>query len=95
VTSEKTNSTLVLQCGEALCRDEAERQRQLLIRGLHEPVSAVRIDLSSTIDIDAVGLAFLCAARDYVRTQSRATLTLGPLSPQMEIVLRVAGVTPL
>ena len=94
VTAEKVNSTLVLQFGEGLFRDEAERQRQLLIRGLNEPISVVCIDLASTVDIDAVGLAFLCAARDYVRTQSRATLTFGPLSPQMEVVLRVAGVTP-
>lgn len=94
VTAGKTNSTLVLRCGEALFRDEAERQRQLLIHGLRESVSAVRIDLASTVEIDAVGLAFLCAARDYVPTQSRATLTFGPLSPQMEVVLRVAGVTP-
>lgn len=83
---------LVIECGSLLDEKDAERLRQLLLRELKPTISEVRIDLSKTLDIDAVGLAFLAAARLHVKQNSAAKLSFSPVSDTMQFVLRVSGI---
>lgn len=84
---------LVIECGSLLDEKDAERLRQLLLRELNPTISEVRFDLSKTLDIDAVGLAFLAAARLHVKQNSSAQLSFLPVSDTMQFVLRVSGIT--
>jgi two-component system sensor histidine kinase and response regulator WspE len=84
---------LVIECGSLLDEKDAERLRQLLLRELNPTISEVRFDLSKTLDIDAVGLAFLAAARLHVKQNSSAKLSFSPVSDTMQFVLRVSGIT--
>lgn len=84
--------TLVLECGPALYRINAETLRQTLLRELNSDVSEVRFDLSQTHDIDPIGLAFLASAKRHVERHSRASVQFFPVSDDMQIVLRVTGI---
>lgn len=83
---------LVIDCGNSLYHKDAEVFRQRLLLELRSDVSEVRFDLSRTVDIDAVGLAFLSAARSYVERNSSAKLSFSPVSDEMRVVLRVSGI---
>ena len=72
--------------------NDAEVVRQRLLRELTSDVAEVRFDLSRTVDIDAIGLAFLSAARLYVERNSSAKLSFSPVSDEMQVVLRVSGI---
>lgn len=93
-TSEPVNRIqgVVIECGNSLYQKDAEALRQLLLSELKPNVSEVRFDLSRTQDIDAVGLAFLSAARSYVERNSSAKLSFSPVSDEMRVVLRVSGI---
>ena len=86
---------LVIDCGNSLYHKDAEAFRQRLLRELRSDVSEVRFDLSRTVDIDAVGLAFLSAARSYIERNSSAKLSFSPVSDEMRVVLRVSGIAQL
>ena len=83
---------LVIECGNSLYLKDAEAFRQRLLRELKPDVSEVRFDLSKTVDIDAVGLAFLSAAKLHVNRNSSAKLSFSPVSDEMRVVLRVSGI---
>ena len=83
---------LVIECGFSLYQKDAEALRQFLLRELKPDVSEVRFDLSRTQDIDAVGLAFLSAARLHVTRNTLAKLSFSPVSDEMRVVLRVSGI---
>lgn len=83
---------LVIECGNSLFQKDAEALRQRLLRELKPDVSEVRFDLSKTLDIDAVGLAFLSAAMLHVSRNSSAKLSFSPVSDEMRVVLRVSGI---
>ena len=88
----KNSPGLVIDCGNSLYHKDAETFRQRLLSELKSDVSEVRFDLSRTVDIDAVGLAFLSAARSYVERNSTAKLSFSPVSDEMRVVLRVSGI---
>lgn len=88
----KNSPGLVIDCGNSLYHKDAEAFRQRLLRELKSDVSEVRFDLSRTVDIDAVGLAFLSAARSYVERNSSAKLSFSPVSDEMRVVLRISGI---
>ncbi|MEJ7590144.1 MAG: Hpt domain-containing protein [Planctomycetaceae bacterium] len=83
---------LVLECGNSLYQRDADALRHRLLRELKPDFSEVRFDLSRTLDIDAVGLAFLSAARLHVEKNSSARLSFSPVSDEMRVVLRVSGI---
>ena len=83
---------LVIECGNSLFQKDAEALRQRLLQELKPDVSEVRFDLSKTLDIDAVGLAFLSAAMLHVSRNSSAKLSFSPVSDEMRVVLRVSGI---
>lgn len=83
---------LVLECGPALYKSNAEILRQTLLRDLNSDVSEVRFDLSQTHDIDPIGLAFLASAKRHVERHSKASVQFSPVSDDMQIVLRVTGI---
>ena len=93
-TSVPVNTTqcLVIECGNSLYQKDAEALRQLLLRELKPNVSEVRFDLSKTQDIDAVGLAFLSAARSHVTRNPSTNVSFSPVSEEMRVVLRVSGI---
>jgi chemotaxis protein histidine kinase CheA len=90
--SDPVARTLVLECGPALYRSNAEALRQTLLRELDSDVSEVRFDLSQTHDIDPIGLAFLASAKRHVESHSKASVLFSPVSDDMQIVLRVTGI---
>jgi chemotaxis protein histidine kinase CheA len=90
--SGSAKRSLVLECGRSLFQQDAEEMRKVLLRELSSDVEEVRVDLSKTVDIDPVGLAFLAAARLHVEKNSSAKLLFSPVSDNMQTVLRVAGV---
>ena len=88
----RTSTILVLECGTCLLKGHAEILRQTLLRDLHPNIAEVRFDLSQTVDIDPVGLAFLASARRHVENYSKAGVSFSPVSDDMRIVLRVTGI---
>jgi chemotaxis protein histidine kinase CheA len=87
-----TKHRIVLECGPALYQERAEEMRKVLLHDLKNDVEEVRFDLSKTLDIDPIGLAFLSAARSHVEQHSTARVHFLPVSAEMQLVLRVAGI---
>lgn len=87
---EKPNT--IRKVAQFFDRNEAESVRVWLIETLRHDRAELALDLSSTTDIDPIGLAFLATARDYVRANSPATLHYRPLSVEMKVALRVTGI---
>jgi len=88
----RTTKIILLECSTSLLKNNAATLRQTLLRELNADVSEVRFDLSQTIDIDPIGLAFLASAKRYVENHSRASISFTPLSDDMRMVLRVSGI---
>lgn len=80
----------VVVCPKVLDSPSAEQARLELLAALESGVVEIDIDLSATTDLDAGGLAFLAAARQYVAARSRS-LRFHPVSTELQTILQLIG----
>ena len=85
---------IVLQFPQHLDRSHAEVMRARLLEQWHALVERVTFDLSQTRDIDAIGVGFLASAQQFIQRDHRARLLFQPVSSEMGLVLRIAGLQP-
>lgn len=86
---------IVLQFPQHLDRNHAEAMRAQLLEQWHAQVERVTFDLSQTRDIDAIGVGFLASAQQFIQRDHRARLVFQPVSNEMGLVLRIAGLQPI
>ncbi len=84
----------VLTFGQTLDRVHADEMRRALLAALQSGADRVRYDLSKTTDLDPVGLAFLAASRAQVHELTLASLEFSPVSEEVQLVLRLSGISP-
>lgn len=85
---------ITLKFPQQLDRSHAEAMRARLLEQWHAQVERVTFDLSQTRDIDAIGVGFLASARQFIERDHRARLNFQPVSSEMGMVLRIAGLQP-
>lgn len=82
---------MVIRCPEVLNEAAAEVVRRQLLKGLEAMPSLVEIDLAATRNVDAIGLGFLAAARQFVAARLGTSLRFWPVSTEMQTVLQLTG----
>lgn len=85
---------IVLKFPQHLDRGHAESMRARLLEQWHAQVERVTFDLSQTREIDAIGVGFLASAQQFIQRDHRARLHFQPVSSEMGMVLRIAGLQP-
>lgn len=86
-----TASPAVITCPAILDAGAAEQARLAMVSALAGGAREIQIDLSATQDLDAVGLAFLAAARRHVAAQAGTTIRFQPVSAELQTVLQLTG----
>ncbi|MHC5544319.1 STAS domain-containing protein, partial [Singulisphaera rosea] len=69
----------------------SEELRQQLLAAIDSPSRTICLDLHSTRDLDADGLAFLAAVPPYLARSGHPAPELSRVSPELATVLRVTG----
>lgn len=87
----KPAAKVVLRCPEVLDAPAAESLRNELLAALDAGKTEFEMDLSATRDLDAIGVAFLAAARRHLLSRPHVSLRFQPVSADMQTVLEVTG----